>query len=121
MLTIYTYPQPRMKNMIDLSTIPLNELAETACDIVAHQTNVQLWFGYLDGWMLSPHEEILLRNALRKFECHVVSLFPSAFSQSWKMEVRTVYTEAPHGDSDSNHDGSLVHNGNQIGYGYFSS
>ena len=120
MLIVYTYPQQRLRNTIDLSIIPLQEIADTVRDIVAHQKDVRLWFGYLDGWMLTPHEEVTLRKAIRKFECHVVSFFPLAFAQSWKMEVDTIYTSRPHGDSNSNNHGCLIHDGSTLGYGYIS-
>ena len=117
MLIVYTYPRFRPQNTIDLSTIQLSELAQTVQDIVDHQKNVELWFGYIDGWMLTPHEDVILRKALRKFPCHVVSFFPLALSQSWKMEVQTIYTDKPHGAADSNDDGCIVHDGGSIGYG----
>jgi hypothetical protein len=117
MLIVYTYPRFRPRNAIDLSSIPLNEFAQTVQDIVEHQKDVELWFGYIDGWMLTPHEEVILRKAIRKFECHVVSFFPLAFSQCWKNEIRSIYTERPHGEPDSDNNGSSVHNGSQIGYG----
>lgn len=121
MLIVYTYPRFRPSTTIDLSTIPLNELAQTVQDIVDHQKNIELWFGYIDGWMLTPHEDVILRKAIRKFTCHMVSFFPLALSQAWKMEVQTLYTDMPHGDSDSNNNGSLVHDGSSIGYGGFGS
>lgn len=114
---VYTYPQRRPYNTIDLSTIPLGEFAQTVVDIVNHQKDVQLWFGYLEGWMLTPHEEVILRKALRKFTCHLVSFFPLALSQSWKMEVDSIYTASPHGHSDSHNNGSIVYDGSPIGYG----
>lgn len=121
MLTVYTYPETRPRGTIDLSTIPLSELAGHVQDIVHHQRNVQLWFGYLDGWMLTPQEDVLLRKAIRKFECFVVSSFPLAFSQSWKNEIRFIYTARPHGATNSNDNGGIVHNGHEIGYGSVGS
>lgn len=121
MLIVYTYPRFRPKHTIDLSSIALNELAQTIQDIVHHQKDVELWFGYIDGWMLTPHEEVILRKAIRKFECHVVSFFPLAFSQSWKNEIRSIYTDRPHGDSDTHNNGSSVHYGSPIGYGGIGS
>ena len=117
MLIVYTYPRFRPKHTIDLATIPLNEFAQTVQDIVDHQKDVELWFGYIDGWMLTPHEEVILRKAVRKFECHVVSFFPFAFSQSWKNEIRSIYTDSPHGDSRADNNGSAVHDGGSVGYG----
>lgn len=117
MLILYTYPRFRPDNTINLSTIPLHEFAQTVQNIVDHQKDVELWFGYIDGWMLTPHEEVILRKAIRKFECHAVSFFPLAFSQCWKNEIRFIYTDRPHGEPDTNNDGSSVHYGGQIGYG----
>lgn len=121
MLIVYTYPRFRPRNTIDLSQIPLNEIAQTVQDIVDHQKNIELWLGYIDGWMLTPHEDVILRKAIRKFPCHVVSFFPLALSQSWKMEVQTIYTDSSHGATDSNDDGCIVHDGGPIGYGGFGS
>jgi len=117
MLIVYTYPRFRPPHTIDLSSIPLAEFAQTVQDIVDHQKDAELWFGYIDGWMLTPHEEVMLRKALRKFECHAVSFFPLAFSQAWKNEIRFIYTDMPHGESDTHNDGSSVHDGSAIGYG----
>jgi hypothetical protein len=121
MLNVYTYPRFRPQNTIDLSSIPLNEFAQAVDDIVHHQNGVELWFGYVDGWMLTPHEEVILRKAIRKFECHAVSFFPLAFSQSWKNEIRSIYTDRPHGEPDSDHNGRSVHDGRSVGYGGFGS
>ena len=103
--------------MIDVSTILLDELARMVDDIAQHQKDVQIWFGYLDGWMLQPKEEVILRKAIRKFDCHLVSHFPLSLPQSWKNEIRTIYTTKPHGDTDSDNHGGTVHHGGPIGYG----
>ena len=121
MLVVYTYPRFRPQNTIDLSTVGLNELAQTVQDIVDHQKDVELWFGYIDGWMLTPHEDVILRKAIRKFECHIVSFFPLALSQSWKNEIHSIYTARPHGDANTDNDGRTVHYGGSVGYGGFGS
>jgi hypothetical protein len=121
MLTVYTHPVPRPPKSIDLSIVSLDELADTIQDICAHQQGVELWFGYLDGWMLNPHEEVLIRTAIRKFECFVVTAFPLALSQAWKMEVRTIYTEIPHGSPDTHYNGRALHDGRKIEYGTLGS
>jgi hypothetical protein len=121
MLVVYTYPRFRPNNTIDLSTIPLDEFAKTIQDIVDHQKDIELWFGYIDGWMLTPHEEVIVRKAIRKFECHVVSFFPLAFSQSWKNEIRFIYTDSSHGEPSAHNDGCSIHDGSAIGYGGFGS
>jgi hypothetical protein len=111
MLTVYTTCVRRPAHMMDLSTLPLDRLVDAALAIYAHQTSVEIWFGYLDGWMLTPHEEVLLRKVIRKFECALVSAFPLSLSQSWKNEIRTVYTKDPNGASQSHHDGGAIHYG----------
>ncbi len=121
MLTVYTYAAPKPPRSIDLSTVPLDDIADTVQDICAHQQGVTLWFGYMDGWMLTPREEVLLRPALRSFDCHVVTAFPLALSQAWKMEVDTIYTERPHGDPDTDHNGRSLHDGGAIEYGTLGS
>lgn len=117
MLIVYTYPQTRPKHMIDVSTILLDDFAQTVDNITQHQKDVQIWFGYIDGWMLNPKEEVILRKAIRKFECHLVSFFPLSLAQSWKNEIRTIYTDRLYGDAYANNNGSTVHDGGAIGYG----
>ncbi len=111
MLTVYTVPVPRPSGVVDLSGVPLSGLADAALAVYAHQTSAKIWFGYLDGWMLTPHEEVLLRKVLRKFDCELITAFPFALSQSWKNEIRTLYTEKPHGAPESHHDGRALHHG----------
>ena len=98
MLTVYTRPTQRPPGTtVDLSAIPLDGLIDAALAVHAHQSSAVLWFGYLDGWMLTPHEEVLLRKVLRKFECSLVSAFPLSLSQAWKNEIRTIYTTEGNG------------------------
>ena len=78
-----------------MSGVGLDELADTLSAVHSHQKNVRIWFGYLDGWMLTPVEEVILRKVLRDFECFVVSRNPLSFSQSWKNEIKTIYTANP--------------------------
>ena len=111
MLMVYTYKRDRPANTIDLSTIPLSELTDSALAILSHQKSADIWLGYLEGWMLTPYEEVLLRKVLRKFQCHVVSHFPLSFSVAWQNEIDTIYTVQVNGRSDSDHDGSSLHDG----------
>ncbi len=112
MLTVYTFRRARPQQSIDLSMTPLDELAETVEDICQHQTSVHLWFGYLDGWMLTPQDEVRIRPALRKFACSLVSAFPLSLSLAWKNEIDTVYTTDPNGPSEFDNNGRAVHDGN---------
>ena len=118
MLDVYSYPIPRPPGSLDLSLTPLDEIADTVLDICAHQKDVVIWFGYLDGWMLTPRDEVLLRKALRKFTCVVVSCFPVAFSLAWQNEIRTIYTARGNGASYSDNNGGAVHDGREAGYGH---
>ena len=111
MLDVYTYPIPRPANTLDLSLTPLEELPTAVLDICDHQRDVVLWFGYLDGWMLNPREEVLLRRALRKFDCVLYTCFPLSLSFAWQNEIRTIYTARSHGATNTDNDGGTVHNG----------
>lgn len=121
MLTVYTYAVPRPPKSLDLSIVSLDELADTIQDICAHQQGVHLWFGYLDGWMLTPREEVLIRNAIRTFECSLVTAFPLALSQAWKMEVRTIYTDPRNGSPYTHDNGRALHDGGKVEYGTLGS
>lgn len=93
MLTVYTYLHERPPGALDLSTLPLDQLADAVLDICHHQTSAYIWFGYLDGWMLTPTEEILIRKGLRKFPCGLVTHFPLALSHAWQNEIDKVFTQ----------------------------
>ena len=116
MLTVYTYPASKPAGAFDVSGISLDELVDACLAILHHQKNAHIWFGYLDGWMLNPREEVLLRKVLRAFPCSVVSHFPLAFSQSWKNEIDTIYTSPVNGDPNLNHNGSVIHDRSSSGH-----
>lgn len=116
MLDIYTFPRKAPKDSIDFSGIALDELVESALAVYHHQRNVQIWFGYLDGWMLSPHEETQLRKVIRTFQCGAVSCFPVSFSHAWKNEIDTIYTVQVNGDSNPDNNGRTVHDGRTFGH-----
>jgi hypothetical protein len=116
MLTVYTYPIPKPVNVFDVSGISLDELVDACLAILHHQKSAHIWFGYLDGWMLNPREEVLLRKVIRTFPCTVVSHFPLAFSQSWKNEIDTIYTSPLNGDPNTDNNGSTVHDGRSLGH-----
>lgn len=92
MLYVYTYPRKKPLYCFDLSKLALEELTEAALALYSHQKGGTIWFGYLEGWMLTPQEEVLLRKVIRKFDCIVVSHFPLSFSQAWKNEIDTLLT-----------------------------
>ena len=112
MLYVYTYLRKKPLRCFDLSRIPLNELVDSALALYSHQKSGTIWFGYLEGWMLSPQEEVLLRKVIRKFDCIVVTQFPLAFSMAWKNEIETLFTEdiSTNGNSNSHNNGRSLHN-----------
>ena len=121
MLDVYTYPIPRPAGCIDLSLTSLDSLADTVLDICNHQRDVVIWFGYLDGWMVTPREEVLIRKALRKFTCILITHFPLSLSLAWQNEIRTIYTADGNGASYVDHHGCAVHNGREAGHGRLGS
>ncbi len=120
MLMVYMTKIPKPPNSFDLSGTPLNELCDAVLSIVEHQKSGHIWFGYLDGWMITPKEEVILRKAIRKFDCSVVSLFPLAFSHAWKNECLFVKTGEEDGISKINHDGSTLQHGCSLEHGHIS-
>ena len=120
MLDVYTYRVAPPKHCIDFSFTLLDSLAEEAVSVYEHQKDIHIWFGFLDGWMLNPREEVLLRKVIRKFDCSVVTAFPLALSQSWKNEIKTIYTDGINGPTNSDNNGSAVYDRRQVGYGQVS-
>ena len=116
MLTVYTYRTEKPPQALDLSSVPLDELADAAVAFYTHQKTGEVWFGYLDGWMITPREEVLLRKVIRKFECSLVTTFPFSLGQSWKNEIKTIYTKDINGAANLNHDGRSLHNGRKVEY-----
>jgi hypothetical protein len=102
MLYVYSYPRKKPLRCFDLSKTPLDELVETAIALHNHQKSGTVWFGYLDGWMLTPREEVLLRKVIRKFDCILVTQYPLSLSHAWKNEINTVFTEDVNGNGSTN-------------------
>ena len=118
MLTVYTTrTSGPLSRGIDLSTVPLDDLVASALAVYTHHADTTIWFGYLDGWMLTPQEEVLLRKVLRKFECSLCTAFPLSLSQAWKNEIRTIYTTDLNGTAEPHDHGRPLHPGSSAGYG----
>ena len=73
MLTVYVYNARKPADCFDLSYQTLDTFTDTALGILAHHKTAVLWFGYLEGWMLTPEDETKLRAVIRAFDCHVVT------------------------------------------------
>ena len=121
MLTVYTYKIPKPAGCFDLSIIPLDQWMETILDIVSHQTKGIIWLGYLDGWMLTPHEEVVLRKALRQFQCILITHFPFSLSHAWKNEIDWVYTVQLNGSTNTDNNGGTLHDGGTPKHRHISS
>lgn len=113
MLSVYTYKRPPPPGYLDFSGLPLAELTESSLAVFSHQKEAKIWFGYLDAWMLTPQEDVLLRKVIRTFPCGLVTHFPLALSQSWKNELNTIYTAELNGDSHLDHNGCSVRHGSE--------
>jgi len=109
MLTVYLYNTEKPPGCFDLSYELVQDLADVALSILAHHKTGLIWFGYLEGWMLSPPDETRLRTVIRNFHCHVVTREPLSFSQAWKNEIDHVYTSEAHGPSRIDHNGGSVY------------
>lgn len=92
MLVVYTYPTTRPADAMDLSVLPLDEVCEAAMTICEHHKTGKIWLGYLDGWMLTPREEVVMRRLIRNFACSLVSKYPVSLPHAWKNEIETIYT-----------------------------
>jgi len=98
MIHLYLYLQSfenlRSKCDIDMSKIPAERLADECDNILQHHKSSKLFFGYLDpGWMLDPRHEARIRNAIRKFEVHMVTFHLESVPHAWKNEIDTVYVQ----------------------------
>jgi hypothetical protein len=118
MLTVYLHKVERPEQALDLSLTPLEDLDEAALAFYSHQTSGSVWFGYLEGWMLTPQQEARLRPVLRKFDCSLVSAFPLSLSHAWQNEINTIYTANPNGLPNSHNNGRPLHDGSEARHGH---
>lgn len=110
---VYTYHIPKPTECFDMSHLSVKDMVDTVVSLCSHHTTGRIWFGYLEGWMISPTQEVILRKALRQFECIVVCKHPLMLSHSWKNECKAIYTSPLNGDSNINNHGSIVHDGSE--------
>jgi hypothetical protein len=101
MLTVYTHPISKPDGAFDLSVVPLDEMCDVATNIYEHQKSAVVWLGYLDGWMLTPREEVVLRGIIRAFSCVAVSHYPVSLPYAWKNEIDTIYSSPLTRNGDS--------------------
>lgn len=100
-----------------MSTLLLNDLADAVDEIVSHHTKGTIFLGYIDGWMLTPCEEVRLRRALRTLSCIAISHFPLSLSNAWQNEIDWVYTDNINGLCNTHNNGGSLHDGRTSEYG----
>lgn len=103
---------------VDLSKIASDSLATESDSIVQHHKDCYIFLGYLEpGWMLEPTHQTRLRKLFRKFPVGIVTNYTESLPYSWKNEIDIIYTYRglkKHGESNSVHDGSTLHDKPQV-------
>lgn len=81
---------------LDLSTIPLNKLADSCNDIVEHQSKCAVFLGHLEaGWMLEMSHQTRIRKLIRKFPVAMLTYYVESIPFSWKNEIE-IFFEPDH-------------------------
>jgi len=100
------------KTFIDLSKVPLNELANESMSIVNHHSNCAIFLGHLEpGFMLDSISQVILRKLIRKFPTGIICKFTESLPFSWKNEIDTLYIQKP---LNSNGSTSFINNGSSL-------
>lgn len=100
------------KTFIDLSKVPLNELANECMSIVNHHSNCAIFLGHLEpGFMLDSISQVILRKLIRKFPTGIICKFTESLPFSWKNEIDTLYIQKP---LNSNGSTSFINNGSSL-------
>ena len=97
---------------IDLSKVPLAELANECDSVVAHHKNCIVFLGYIEpGWMLDSSSQTRLRKLIRKFPVGMICYFLESLPFSWKNEIDILYLKnSKHANTTTvNNGGSLHH------------
>jgi hypothetical protein len=102
------------KTFLDLSKVPLNDLANESMAIVNHHSNCAIFLGHLEpGFMLDLTSQVILRKLFRKFPTGLICRFTESLPFSWKNEIDTLYIQKPlntNGSTNSLNDGSSLQN-----------
>jgi hypothetical protein len=112
MLTVYTSMEDAEQfldaypDTLNWSDCTIAEIVAQSETVVEHHSNVSVFLGYLDGWMLSLTDEIRLRPIIRKFAVCLVSRYPVSLSLAWKNECALLYIQTLNGLPNSDHNGS---------------
>lgn len=97
---------------IDLSKVPLVDLASECDSVVSHHKNCTVFLGYLEpGWMLDSASQTRLRKLIRKFTVGMVCYFLESLPFSWKNEIDILYLkDSKNGSTTVVDNGSSLHN-----------
>lgn len=100
------------ERFIDLSKVPLVDLANECDSIVSHHKNCTVFLGYLEpGWMLDSASQTRLRKLIRKFPVGLICYFLESLPLSWKNEIDILYlNESKNGSATIIDNGSSLHN-----------
>jgi len=103
---------------VDLSKLSPESLAIECDSIVQHHKDCCVFLGYLEpGWMIEPSHQTRIRKLFRKFPVGLVLHYVESLPHSWKNEIDIVYTYndlKKHGESNSIHNGSSVHDKSKV-------
>jgi hypothetical protein len=100
------------KTFLDLSKVPLDELANESMAIVNHHSNCAIFLGHLEpGFMLDSISQVILRKLIRKFPTGLICKFTESLPFSWKNEIDTLYIQKP---LNSNGSTSFINNGSSL-------
>ena len=100
------------KTFLDLSKVPLDELANESMSIVNHHSNCAIFLGHLEpGFMLDSISQVILRKLIRKFPTGIICKFTESLPFSWKNEIDTLYIQKP---LNSNGSTSFINNGSSL-------
>lgn len=100
------------KTFLDLSKVPLDELANESMAIVNHHSNCAIFLGHLEpGFMLDSISQVILRKLIRKFPTGIICKFTESLPFSWKNEIDTLYIQKP---LNSNGSTSFINNGSSL-------
>jgi hypothetical protein len=106
------------KTFLDLSRVPLDELANESMSIVNHHSNCAIFLGHLEpGFMLDSISQVILRKLIRKFPTGIICKFTESLPFSWKNEIDTLYIQKPlnsYGQANSLNNGSSLHDQSQV-------
>jgi hypothetical protein len=106
------------KPFLDLSKVPLDEIANESMAIVNHHSNCAIFLGHLEpGFMLDSISQVILRKLIRKFPTGIICKFTESLPFSWKNEIDTLYIQKPlnsNGSTSFINDGSSLQNKSQI-------